>query len=137
MPDDDEDVEPTRRARAAEAPTADRGRAAPAALPRPPLPAPRPGRPDFDAADATTVLIAWWTKMRPDQIGAADSIESLCDGASSRRNQLLVDLGGELGLGAIDGAADADCNALSARYQAGPRLQAVRPGAHRGRAATT
>ena len=32
---------------------------------------------------------------------------------SSRRNQLLVDLGGELGLGAIDGAAEADIPTLS------------------------
>ncbi|MGH1563726.1 fatty acid synthase subunit beta domain-containing protein [Mumia sp. DW29H23] len=71
----------------------------------------------FDAADATTVLLAWWTKMRLDQIGAADSIESLCDGASSRRNQLLVDLGGELALGAIDGAADADLPTLSGQVK--------------------
>ncbi len=78
---------------------------------------PRPDDLAFDAADATTVLIAWWTKMRLDQIGAADSIESLCDGASSRRNQLLVDLGGELGLGAIDGAADADLPTLSGQVK--------------------
>ncbi len=52
--------------------------------------------------------------MRPDQIGTADTIEALCDGVSSRRNQLLVDLGAELSLGAIDGAAEADWNALSA-----------------------
>ncbi|MEO6605074.1 MAG: fatty acid synthase subunit beta domain-containing protein, partial [Aeromicrobium sp.] len=78
---------------------------------------PRPDDLSFDAADATTVLIAWWTKMRLDQIGAADSIESLCDGASSRRNQLLVDLGGELGLGAIDGAADADLPTLSGQVK--------------------
>lgn len=62
----------------------------------------------FGPSDATRVLIAWWTKTRREQCGAADSIESLCDGASSRRNQLLVDLGAELSLGAIDGAADAD-----------------------------
>jgi fatty acid synthase len=78
---------------------------------------PRPDDLTFDAAQATSVLIAWWTKLRLDQIGAADSIESLCDGASSRRNQLLVDLGGELGLGAIDGAADADLPTLSAQVK--------------------
>ncbi|KAA1373612.1 DUF1729 domain-containing protein [Aeromicrobium fastidiosum] len=78
---------------------------------------PRPADLTYDAADATQLLIAWWTKMRLDQIGAADSIESLCDGASSRRNQLLVDLGGELGLGAIDGAADADIPSLSAQVK--------------------
>ncbi|WP_344766658.1 fatty acid synthase subunit beta domain-containing protein [Aeromicrobium panaciterrae] len=105
----EEDDQPT------EAPVADS--AAPAA----PAPAassgPRPADLTFDAADATTVLIAWWTKMRLDQIGAADSIESLCDGASSRRNQLLVDLGGELSLGAIDGAADADLPTLSGQVK--------------------
>ena len=67
----------------------------------------------FTAGDAARLLIAWWTKVRPDQLGAADSIESLCDGASSRRNQLLVDLGSELSLGAIDGAAEADLPTLT------------------------
>ncbi len=94
--------------------------------PRPPAPpsSRRPGRPqaaagaerpadlEFSAADATRTLAALRTKVRPDQIGAADTIEALCDGVSSRRNQLLVDLGAELGLGAIDGAADAAWTAL-------------------------
>ncbi len=74
---------------------------------------PRPDDLTFGAADGTKLLVAWWTKLRLDQIGAADSIETLCDGVSSRRNQLLVDLGGELGLGAIDGAAEADIPTLS------------------------
>lgn len=87
--------------------------AAPAASAAPTSSGPRPDDIAFGAADATRTLIAWWTKLRLDQIGAADSIESLCDGASSRRNQLLVDLGGELGLGAIDGAADADIPTLA------------------------
>ncbi|PJJ58205.1 fatty acid synthase [Mumia flava] len=87
------------------------------AAPTAPAGAERPADLSFDAADATGVLLAWWTKMRPDQIGPADSIESLCDGASSRRNQLLVDLGGELSLGAIDGAADADVPTLSAQVK--------------------
>ena len=50
--------------------------------------------------------------MRIDQIEPLDSIESITDGASSRRNQLLVDLGSELNLGAIDGAAEADLASL-------------------------
>ena len=50
--------------------------------------------------------------MRLDQIEELDSIESITDGASSRRNQLLVDLGSELNLGAIDGAAEADLAGL-------------------------
>jgi fatty acid synthase len=82
--------------------------AAPAAAPG----APRPDDIAFDAADATCALIAWAAKMRLDQIEPLDSIESITDGASSRRNQLLVDLGSELDLGAIDGAAEADLNSL-------------------------
>lgn len=77
-----------------------------------PAGAPRPDDLTFDAADATMALIALSAKMRIDQIEALDSIESITDGASSRRNQLLVDLGSELNLGAIDGAAEADLAGL-------------------------
>ncbi|OBH28044.1 3-oxoacyl-ACP synthase [Mycobacterium sp. E342] len=85
------------------------GAAAPAAAPSG---APRPDDIGFDAADATLALIALSAKMRLDQIEELDSIESITDGASSRRNQLLVDLGSELNLGAIDGAAEADLAGL-------------------------
>ncbi|MFC4603300.1 fatty acid synthase subunit beta domain-containing protein [Rhodococcus kronopolitis] len=86
---------------------------APAAAPAAPSGGPRPDDIAFAASDATAVLIGLWTKLRPDQVGPADTIEALCDGVSSRRNQLLVDLGAELSLGAIDGAADADMGALA------------------------
>ncbi|MEV3906032.1 fatty acid synthase subunit beta domain-containing protein [Mycobacterium sp. NPDC050551] len=87
--------------------------AAPAqAAPAAPSGGPRPDDLTFDAADATVALIALSAKMRLDQIEGLDSIESITDGASSRRNQLLVDLGSELNLGAIDGAAEADLAAL-------------------------
>ena len=87
--------------------------AAPApAAPAAPSGAPRPDDIGFDAADATMALIALSAKMRIDQVEALDSIESITDGASSRRNQLLVDLGSELNLGAIDGAAEADLAGL-------------------------
>ncbi|MEZ0352926.1 fatty acid synthase subunit beta domain-containing protein [Mycobacterium sp. pR1184] len=85
---------------------------APAAAPTAPSGAPRPDDLTFDAADATLALIALSAKMRIDQIEQLDSIESITDGASSRRNQLLVDLGSELNLGAIDGAAEADLAGL-------------------------
>ncbi|MFF0635961.1 fatty acid synthase subunit beta domain-containing protein [Nocardia sp. NPDC004151] len=100
---------PAETASAAPAPAA-------AAAPAPvavPTGGPTPDDIAFSAADATRVLIALWTKLRMDQIGPVDTIEGLCDGVSSRRNQLLVDLGAELSLGAIDGAADADMGALS------------------------
>ena len=115
---DEDDVE---EAPAAEAPAGESASAAaaPAAAPAAPAPAPAAAagpRPDditFAPADAVKSVISLWTKMRTDQIGAADTIEALCDGVSSRRNQLLLDIGGELGLGAIDGAAEADMVALS------------------------
>ena len=86
--------------------------AAPALAAAAPAGAPRPDDIAFDASDATLTLIALSAKMRIDQIEPLDSIESITDGASSRRNQLLVDLGSELNLGAIDGAAEADLTAL-------------------------
>jgi fatty acid synthase len=87
--------------------------AVPAAVPATaPAGAPRPDDLTYDASDATMALIALSAKMRIDQIEALDSIESITDGASSRRNQLLVDLGSELNLGAIDGAAEADLAGL-------------------------
>ena len=86
--------------------------AAPAAASAPASSGPRPDDIGFDASDATVALIALSAKMRIDQIEPLDSIESITDGASSRRNQLLVDLGSELNLGAIDGAAEADLAAL-------------------------
>ena len=86
--------------------------AAPAPAPTAPSGAARPDDIVFGAADATLALIAISAKMRIDQIEELDSIESITDGASSRRNQLLVDLGSELNLGAIDGAAEADLAGL-------------------------
>ncbi len=66
----------------------------------------RDGRPE-DApvalADAVRALLCFSAGVRLDQLGD-DSIEQLVDGASSRRNQVLMDLGKELGLGSVDGA---------------------------------
>jgi fatty acid synthase, bacteria type len=86
--------------------------AAPPAAATAPAGAAQPDDIVFDASDATMALIALSAKMRIDQIEPLDSIESITDGASSRRNQLLVDLGSELDLGAIDGAAEADLAGL-------------------------
>lgn len=88
--------------------------AAPAA-PAAPAGAARPDDLGFDASDATMALIALSAKIRIDQIEPLDSIESITDGASSRRNQMLVDLGSELNLGAIDGAAEADLAGLKSQ----------------------
>jgi fatty acid synthase len=117
--DTDPEPEPEEEVEVAEAPAVEGVEAAPAApAPVPagaPSGAPRPDDLAFDAADATLALIALSAKMRIDQIEKLDSIESITDGASSRRNQLLVDLGSELNLGAIDGAAEADLAGLRAQ----------------------
>lgn len=116
--DTDPEPEPEVDEVAVEAPEASGSPMEPA--PAAPAPAaaasgPRPDDIGFDAADATLALIALSAKMRIDQIEELDSIESITDGASSRRNQLLVDLGSELNLGAIDGAAEADLAGLRAQ----------------------
>ncbi len=109
---DDEPVAPAAPS-AASAPAA-ASSAAPAAAAPAAASGPRPADLAFGPADAVRAVVALWTKMRPDQIGPSDTIESLCDGVSSRRNQLLLDVGTELGLGAIDGAAEAEMTALAA-----------------------
>ena len=124
-PDLDEDTAqaaPAEAAPAEAAPSAPAPTAAPSAAPAggpgsnvAPGGAPRPDDLGFDASDATMALIALSAKIRNDQIEALDSIESITDGASSRRNQMLVDLGSELNLGAIDGAAEADLAGLKSQ----------------------
>jgi fatty acid synthase len=112
---DDDDSAVSDAAASDGAPSADVAPAVAAAPATAPSGAPRPDDIGFDAADATLTLIALSAKMRIDQIEQLDSIESITDGASSRRNQLLVDLGSELNLGAIDGAAEADLAGLRAQ----------------------
>ncbi|MGX9792645.1 fatty acid synthase subunit beta domain-containing protein [Mycobacterium sp. MMS18-G62] len=109
-PEDDEGETPAPAVEAA--PVEAAAPAAPAPAPAAPSGGPRPDDIGYGAADATMALIALSAKMRIDQIEPLDSIESITDGASSRRNQLLVDLGSELNLGAIDGAAEADLAGL-------------------------
>jgi fatty acid synthase, bacteria type len=106
-----EDAAPAASGSSAEAAPAETAAPAPAPATAP-AGTPQPDDIPFDASDATLALIALSAKMRIDQIEGLDSIESITDGASSRRNQILVDLGSELDLGAIDGAAEADLNAL-------------------------
>ena len=70
-------------------------------------------------------------KIRPDQFSAVESIDDLVDGVSSRRNQLLMDLGAEFGVAGVDGAQELPIDRLAdelasraARYKApGPVLR--------------
>jgi fatty acid synthase len=65
-------------------------------------------------ADVVEALLAHETQVRPDQLGD-DTIDQLVDGASSRRNQVLMDFGKELGIGAVDGAHEVPRGELVAR----------------------
>ncbi|MGO1953148.1 MAG: type I polyketide synthase, partial [Corynebacterium casei] len=71
----------------------------------------------FSAAEAIMVLFAFQNKIRQDQINDTDTVEELTNGVSSRRNQLLMDMSAEIGVPAIDGAADADVATLRERVK--------------------
>ena len=110
--------------------------AAPIPAPAEPTPAPAPAAaatgpvPELPlgAAEAVDVLFAYQNKVRVEQIEGADTTEILTGGVSSRRNQLLMDLSAELGVAAIDGAADAEMTVLRQRVTtAAPTYQAFGP----------
>ncbi|NEG90181.1 DUF1729 domain-containing protein [Bifidobacterium aerophilum] len=67
----------------------------------------------FHASDAIGVLMAYSAKVRLDQIGASDTTDTLTNGVSSRRNQLLMDISAELGVASVDGAAEATLTQLA------------------------
>lgn len=73
----------------------------------------------FTAADSLDALLALHTKLRPEQIVDADTIETLTNGVSSKRNQVLMDLTSEFGLASMDGAAEAPMTKLRAGVLAG------------------
>ncbi|MBM6700340.1 DUF1729 domain-containing protein [Bifidobacterium pullorum subsp. saeculare] len=67
----------------------------------------------YKASDAIGTLLAYSAKVRPDQIGANDTTDTLTNGVSSRRNQLLMDISSELGVASVDGAAEASIDTLN------------------------
>ncbi|AGP31782.1 type I polyketide synthase [Corynebacterium terpenotabidum] len=87
----------------------------------PPAPAgavERPADLPYKASDAIKTLLAYANKLRPEQIGGADTTGTLTNGVSSRLNQLLMDISAELGLSAVEGAAEADVDTLSVTVNA-------------------
>ena len=61
----------------------------------------------LSASDAIRILLAFSNKLLPEQIEATDTVETLTNGVSSKRNQLLMDMAAELSVSTIDGAAEA------------------------------
>ena len=66
----------------------------------------------FRAGDALRMLLAQQTKVRVDQIVDGDTVETLTNGVSSKRNQILMDMTAEFELSALDGAAEATLSTL-------------------------
>jgi enoyl reductase-like protein/3-oxoacyl-ACP reductase-like protein/acyl dehydratase len=64
---------------------------------------PAPERP-IAVPDALKALLALQARIRPEQVREGETVDELFEGVSSRRNQALLDLGTEFGVGAIDGA---------------------------------
>ena len=69
---------------------------------------------DYRAHDAIEMLLSYAAKVRPEQIGENDTTDTLTNGVSSRRNQLLMDISSELGVASVDGAAEASIRDLNA-----------------------
>lgn len=67
----------------------------------------------FSASDALRALLAYETKIAPEQMGSADSVETLTNGVSSKRNQILMDMTAEFDLASMDGAAEAQVSDLA------------------------
>ncbi len=89
--------------------------ATPATAPAAPVAAPSSGPAadlPFKAGDALKVLLAQQTKVRLDQIVDVDTVETLTNGVSSKRNQILMDMTAEFELSSLDGAAEATLSTL-------------------------
>ncbi|MBT9557035.1 MAG: DUF1729 domain-containing protein [Myxococcales bacterium] len=90
---------------------------APAASPSSPVVA-RVNAPVTDVAigadDAVFTIIAQHARVRAEQLDRRETLEEVLGGNSARRNQVLADLGAELGGGVIDGAQSMTLEALAA-----------------------
>ncbi|MCB9547774.1 MAG: DUF1729 domain-containing protein [Myxococcales bacterium] len=87
----------------------------------------------ISTGEALKTLLALQARVRPEQIRDDETIDGLFEGVSSRRNQVLLDLGVEFEPGTLDAAHEVPIAALAAelarrarRYtHPGPYLQAA------------
>ena len=70
--------------------------------PEPVVAAPIGDRP-VDAGDALGFVLALQARVRLDQLDPSETLDELFQGVSSRRNQVLIDLGREFGLSGAEG----------------------------------
>ncbi|MDO4259189.1 MAG: DUF1729 domain-containing protein [Actinomycetaceae bacterium] len=66
----------------------------------------------LSASQAVRILLANANKITAEQVEDADTVETLTNGVSSKRNQLLMDMAAELSVPTIEGAAEATIGAL-------------------------
>jgi len=64
--------------------------------------------------EALKAILAIQARVRMDQISDSETIDELFEGVSSRRNQVLLDIGAEFNLGTIDGAHEQPLSELTA-----------------------
>lgn len=64
--------------------------------------------------DALKALLALQARVRPEQVRDTETIDELFDGVSSRRNQVLLDIGAEFDAGSVDGAHEKPIATLAA-----------------------
>lgn len=120
IPESSPDKDPAERSGAEDA-ASSAPEAAPAQAASP-SPAPSPSAPaasgervpevPIPASEAVRILLALSNKIRPEQIEDADTVDTLTNGVSSKRNQLLMDMASELGVPQIEGAAEASIGEL-------------------------
>ncbi|MFD0705559.1 fatty acid synthase subunit beta domain-containing protein [Alloscardovia venturai] len=83
---------------------------------------------EFGAPEAISTLLAYAGKIRPDQIGDSDTTDTLTNGVSSKRNQLLMDISSELQVASVEGAAEATVGSLMGIVRAAaPHYKAFGP----------
>ena len=114
-PEENEDPAPD----ASEATPAPTTAEAPAAAPAPaPAAAPANAGPLEDTpvppSEALKAILAIQSRVRAEQISDGETIDELFEGVSSRRNQVLLDIGAEFNLGTIDGAHEQPLAELTA-----------------------
>ncbi|MDU3134307.1 MAG: DUF1729 domain-containing protein [Winkia neuii] len=66
----------------------------------------------YDAGDGIMFLLAYANKLNLGQVEDTDTVETLTNGISSKRNQLLMDIAAEVSLPGVDGAEEADVKTL-------------------------
>ena len=121
---------------AAPAPTAEAAASAPAAAaPAPAAAAPMAaaGAEDFsdepwDIGDALRALLALRVNQPLSALKDSETIDGLLGGNSARRNQILLDLGKEFGVGAVDGAHELPLPALAGALQGAVGARYRHPG---------